>query len=118
MIQLPQGLVLIADDHCFIVGKAKKDRGRGVEVQNPTYHTSVAQAAQSALNRIMRTVVKDGSVTTLRQFIEEQERLKHELKELLAPLEPGGKAVQLRGEGNNPFQGGKDTTQEGRPSDG
>ena len=102
MIQLPDGLVLLADDHAYIVGKAKKDRGRGIEVQNPTYHTSVAQAAQSALNRIMRTAVKDGSITTLRQFIEEQERLNRELKELLTPLEPSGKAVQMRGEGHNP----------------
>ena len=26
MIQLPDGLVLLADDHAYIVGKAKKDR--------------------------------------------------------------------------------------------
>ena len=50
----------------------------------------------------MRTAVKDGSVTTLRQFIEEQERLNCELKELLTPLEPSGKAMQMRGEGYNP----------------
>ena len=35
MIELPKGLVIIADEHCYIMGKPKKDRGRGVEIQNP-----------------------------------------------------------------------------------
>jgi len=35
----------------------------------------------------MRTAVKNGSVTTLREFVREQERQRAELERLIVPLE-------------------------------
>lgn len=43
----------------------------------------------AALARAMRKGVADGSITTLRQFIQEQEKLRAELEMLIAPLESG-----------------------------
>lgn len=53
------------------------------------YYTTAAQAVRGALAITMRQRVADGSITTLRQFIEEQERLQDEFKRLLEPLEGG-----------------------------
>lgn len=89
MIQLTKDLVVNADELCYIVGKPCKTRGKGLELRNRTYHTTAVQAVQSALLRTMRQGVADGSITTLRQFIEEQQRLQAELERLIAPLEPG-----------------------------
>ncbi len=87
MIQLTKDIVMIADRHCYIIGKPRERPGRPLEVQELTYYTTAAQAVQDALNRAMRQSVADGSITTLRQFIEEQERLKKEFQTLIKPLE-------------------------------
>lgn len=94
MIQLTKDLWLKADDHCYIVGKLNKQRRNGPEggrrareLDKPTYYSTAAQAVSGALRRAMRQGVADGSITTLRQFVQEQERLRSELEELLAPLE-------------------------------
>ena len=89
MIQLTNDLVLIANSECYIVGKAGKSRGKGPELTNPKYYTTAAQAVRGALAITMRQRVGDGSITTLRQFIEEQEQLQYEFKRLLEPLEVG-----------------------------
>ena len=57
------------------------------EASAPSSSQPAAQAVQSALKQAMRARVADGGITTLRQFIEEQERLKAELQELVKPLE-------------------------------
>ena len=100
MIELLNGLVLIADERCYIVGKPRQKPDKGIAIDQPTYHTSVAQAAQSALDRTMRQHVKDGSITTLRQFIEEQAKLQFELQRLIAPLD-SGQVRQSTAEGHN-----------------
>lgn len=89
MIQLTKDLVLIADSECYVVGKPGKSRGKGPELIKPKYYTTVAQAVRGALAITMRQRVADGSIATLRQFIEEQERLQDEFKQLLEPLEGG-----------------------------
>ncbi len=96
MIQLTKDLAMIADDHCYIVGVLNKQRGedtqggrKASQILSPTYYPTAAQAVQGALNRVMRTAVKDGSITTLREFIQEQDRLRAELEKLIAPLEGG-----------------------------
>lgn len=99
MIQLTKDLWMKADDCCYIVGKARQGRGKGRELRDPTYHPTVAQAVSAALSRAMRQGVADGSITTLRQFIQEQERLSAELEKLLAPLKSAGKAGESRGKG-------------------
>lgn len=89
MIQVTKDLVLNADELCYIVGRPCKTRGKGLELRNRTYHTTAAQAVQSAVLRTMRQDVADGSITMFRQFIEEQARLQAELEALIVPLEPG-----------------------------
>ncbi len=86
MIQLTKDLAMTADKRCYIVGKPRKAVGRGQELRNPTYHTTAAQAVSAALKRAMRKGVADGSITTLQQFVQEQQRLKTELEKLIAPL--------------------------------
>lgn len=107
MIQLTKDLVMVADDHCYTVGNPREGRGGAVEVRNPTYYTTAAQAVQGALNRAMRSAVKDGSITTLQEFIQEQDRQRAELEKLITPLDGGGNrgetVVETReaaGEGN------------------
>lgn len=76
-------------------------------VLNPTYYTTAGQAVQGALNRAMRAAVKDGRITTLREFIQEQDRPRAELEKLIASLDSvgnrGESVVETRevtGEGN------------------
>lgn len=93
MIQLTKDLAMTADERCYIVGKPNKARCNDVQggrrdskLLNPTYHTTAAQAVSAALKRAMRKGVADGSITTLQQFVQEQQRLKAELEKLIAPL--------------------------------
>lgn len=87
MIELPKGLVIIADEHCYIMGKPKKDRGRGVEIQNPKYYPTMEKTIRGALSLIMRLKVKDEEITTLQQFLDEQAQLNQELREMITPHE-------------------------------
>lgn len=93
MIQLTKDLWLSADENCYIVAKPYQTSRKGVPCTNliaPTYHTTAAQAVSAALNRALRMGVADGSITTLRQFIQEQKRLRSELEALVAPLDTDG----------------------------
>lgn len=114
MIQLTERLVMTADEHCYIVGEPRQRAGRPLGIKKPTYYSTAAQAVQGALKRTMRKAVEDGEVTTLREFIEKQERLLTELEALIAPLE-GGKARQNVVEGRVAAKTGKDIPQ---PPDG
>lgn len=87
MIQLTKELALIADSHCFIVGKPRKRVGKAIEMMEPSYYTTAAQAVQGSLNRAMRQSVADGRITTLLQFIQEQERLQEKFQAMIKPLE-------------------------------
>lgn len=96
MIQLTNDLVMVADDHCYAVGVLNKQRGDNTQggrkahkILNPTYYTTAGQAVQGALNRAMRQAVKDGSVTTLWEFIQEQERQRAEIERLVFALDGG-----------------------------
>lgn len=96
MIQLINGLVMTADENQYIVGRLNESRRKAAQggrkdklILNPRYYPTVAQAVSAALVRVMRHGVADGSITTLRQFIQEQERLQSELEKLVAPLDNG-----------------------------
>lgn len=87
MIQLIGGLAMMADENCYIVGKARQRADRGTVLDKPRYYTSAADAARGALATALRQGVADGNITTLRQFVQEQERLRAELDKLVAPLD-------------------------------
>ena len=89
MIQLTKGFAMIADDCCYTVGKPRQKADGRIVLDMPTYYSTAAQAVQGALKRAMRQGVADGSITTLREFIREQERLRAELEALVAPLDSG-----------------------------
>lgn len=96
MIQLIDGLVMTADENSYIVGQVNEQRSedeRGVskaqKLMWSKYYPTAAQAVSAALARALRRRVADGSITTLREFIQEQERLRGELEKLVAPLGGG-----------------------------
>ena len=89
MIYLTGELAMDADSHCFIIGNPRTRPDKGPILDNPRYYSTAAQAVLSTVSRTMRQGVADGSITSLRQFIEEQQRLQAELERLVAPLEPG-----------------------------
>ena len=92
MIQLTEKLIMTADKHCYIVGEPRQRAGRGIGIKDPKYYTTAAQAVKGALATAMRMAVEDGSITTLREFIQEQERQYSALEKLIMPLD-GGKPV-------------------------
>ena len=98
MIELPEGLVIISDEHCYIVGNPRKSRGKGVEIKNPKYYAHIDQAIQGALALILRLKVKNKEITTLRQFLDEQASLNQGLRDMLTPQNSGGEAVETRGD--------------------
>lgn len=89
MIQLINGLVMTADENQYIVGQPRQRADKGTVLSNPRYYPTVAQAVSATLARAVRQGVADGSITTLRQFIQEQERLQGEVEKLVAPLADG-----------------------------
>lgn len=89
MIQLTKGFAMIADDCCYTVGKPRQKADGRIVLDKPTYYSTAAQAVQGALKRAMRQGVADGSITILRQFTQEQERLRIGLERLIAPLDSG-----------------------------
>lgn len=104
MIQLTKKLALTADNHSYIVGEVRRRPGRPDEIREPKYYSTAVQAVQGALTVAMRQGVEHGSITTLRQFIQEQEQQQANLERLIAPLK-GGKATQEWGKGR--LAGGK-----------
>lgn len=87
MIQLTKDLAATADENQYIVGQPRQRVGRGTVLRNPRYYPTMARAVSGALSTALRQGVADGSITTLREFIQEQERLRGELEKLLAPLD-------------------------------
>lgn len=114
MIQLTKRLAMTADKHCYIVGEPKVRRGGAIEIREPKYYSTAAQAVRGALNTAMRMVVEGNEVTTLREFIAAQERERAALEKLIMPLE-GGEPAQSGVVGHLPNGEGNYTTQ---PTDG
>lgn len=93
MIQLTKDFAMTADENQYIVGKPVERRGKGMELRNPRYYPTVAQAVSATVNLALRRAVEESEITTLREFIQKQEQLLAELETLIAPLE-GGKVRQ------------------------
>lgn len=109
MIQITKNLVMIADDYCYTVGIPRQRADRGLVLDHPTYYATAAQAVQGALNRAMRQTVADGSITTLREFIQEQERQRAELEKLIVPLDSAGTPCRNAEKAGPAAEAGKDT---------
>jgi len=113
MIPLTDDLVMIADDYCYTIGKPRQRADKGVILDHPTYYTTAGQAVQGALNRTMRKAVKDGRVTTLKQFVQEQERQRTELERLIFAVD-SGQPRQNVVEAREAIETGKDIPQHGK----
>lgn len=87
MIQLTKDFVMIADGECYAVGKARNSIATASKLIKPKYYTTAAQAVRGTIQLAMMQSVKNEEVTTLRQFVEELERLKAEIAQILEPLE-------------------------------
>jgi hypothetical protein len=79
MIRLTDNLVITADEHQYIVGRPPERRDKAgnvsTEIKNPSYCTSLSSALKNAVMRAMREGVAANKITTLRQYLDEQQRL-------------------------------------------
>lgn len=87
MIQLTDNLFVTADERNYIVGKPREKASKGSLLLSPSYFTTITQAVRYAVSRALKEQVANNQITTLRQFVEEQERLQAEFIKKLEPLE-------------------------------
>ncbi|SCI04444.1 Uncharacterised protein [uncultured Ruminococcus sp.] len=87
MIQLTDNLFVTADERNYIVGTARQRADRGIVMDSPSYFTTMSQAVRYAVSLALKERVANDQITTLRQFVEEQERLRAEFIKKLEPLE-------------------------------
>ena len=87
MIQLTDNLFVTADERNYIVGITRQRAGRGIVMDSPSYLTTMSQAVRYAVSLALKERVANDQITTLHQFVEEQERLQAEFIKKLEPLE-------------------------------
>lgn len=87
MIQLTDKLAVKADNECYIVGEPRERLGKAVELVNPRYYPTLAQAVCGALSITLRQRVADDEITTLKDFLREAEKLRNDLTNKLEGLE-------------------------------
>lgn len=87
MIELTKNLAIVADGHCYAVGKPVKKQSGDVFIQKPRYYSTMADALRGSISIALCNSVTDGTITSLRQFMDEQQRLTEQIKTLLTPLE-------------------------------
>lgn len=86
MIRLTDKLAMTADEYGYIIGQPRTRPDKGLVLEKPKYYPTAAQAVSAALQMALRKGVADGTITTLRQFIQERARLQAELEKLVEPL--------------------------------
>ena len=87
MIQLTDNLVVTADQYQYIVGTPRTRPDKGITIDKPRYYTTLAGAVKAAVSQAMRDKVADGTVTTLRDWLDEYQKITDEFTERLEPLE-------------------------------
>lgn len=87
MIYLTDKLVVTADGECYMVGKPAQRRGKGVELRNPRYYSTLAQAVRAAVSATLRQKVAENEITTLQEFIRQEKRLQEEFVKKLEVLD-------------------------------
>lgn len=80
MIHLIGDYYMKADNLSFIVGKPRKGMGRGCELADKRYYPTVAQAVSSTAEYALRDGIAAGSITTLKEAVEELHRMKDEIR--------------------------------------
>ena len=90
MIKLNDDLVITADEYQYIVGRprqrADKIGGQVIWIDNPSYYSTIAGALKEAVAGAMRKSVANGNITTLHDFLVEQQRLQEDFAKLVEPL--------------------------------
>lgn len=87
MIQLTDNLFVTADERNYIVGKPRGKASKGSLLLSPSYFTAMAQAVRCAVSQALKERAANGRITTLRQFVEEQDRLQADFMKKSEPLE-------------------------------
>ncbi|WP_147539208.1 hypothetical protein [Anaerotruncus rubiinfantis] len=57
------------------------------KLRNPRYYTTLAGAVKGTLSQALRDKVADGTITTLRCWLDEYQKITDEFTELVKPLE-------------------------------
>lgn len=88
MIDLVGGYAMDAYEFGYRVGKKYVRKKDGVaDLHSATYHKTPALAVEEAMRRLIRDRVADESITTLSALLEEMNRLRTELEDILEPME-------------------------------
>lgn len=87
MIQLTDNLVVTADQYQYIVGTPRTRPDKGITIDKPRYYTTLAGAVKAAVSQAMRDKVADGTITTLRGWLDEYQKITNEFTKRLEPLE-------------------------------
>lgn len=79
MVKLPGGYAVMADTHCFILGKprtrTKKDGTTEEYMDCATYHGTFAQALMACMRLHQRKAVADDGDMTLAEALEKMEKI-------------------------------------------
>lgn len=89
MIKLTDEIYVISDGTQYIVGKPVTVISKGVEriqMQKPSYYSNMSQVLRETVSKALKHGVQNESITTLRDYAKELERLQEEFKRLLEPL--------------------------------
>ena len=90
MIKLKDEIYVMSDGAQYIVGKPITAISKGVErvvMQKPRYYTNMTQLLRARGPQALKYGVKKETITTLREYVKETERLQNEFRRLLEPLE-------------------------------
>lgn len=83
MIQLTDNLVVTADQYQYIVGTPREDGVKHGKLRNPRYYSTLAGAVKGAVSQAMRKRVEDGTITTLRGWLDEYRKITDEFTKQL-----------------------------------
>ena len=86
MIELLGGYCIKSDRKQFIMGQTRKDKAGHTRFKEPHYFSTMQGAVKEAIRRLLCEKVAGDEITTLRQFVDEADRLKAEIKEIIEPL--------------------------------
>lgn len=78
MIEVMNGYCIKSDRKQFIIGKTRKDKSGHIRFKDPHYFHTIHGAVKETQRRLLCEKIADDEITTLKQFIDEVERLNQE----------------------------------------